>query len=173
MLIESSSASLRAYQEYTMPRLCGAISPRPGAIMVTLASSTSFAQQRPLMLWMQGVISHSLARLTGTHKRTPMKSDTESLGLELTNGIDNRRSPKPTHKHAPSECWPPLLPNLWNTSVRTVPLGPSEAQKSRGGCSSSFIDTLEQKRLYEALGTPTKVYSVVKAMSSSSGPWQL
>ena len=127
--------------------------------MVTLASSTSFAQQRPLMLWMHGVISHSLARLTGTRKRTPMQFDTESLGLKLTNGIDNRRSPKPTHKHAPSECWPPLLPNLWNTSVRTVPLGPSEAQKCRG-CRSSFIDTLGQKRLHEALGTPTKVYSV-------------
>ena len=157
-----------------MSRLCGAISPRPGAIMVTLASSTSFAQQRPIMLSMQGVTSHSLASLTArTHKRTPMKSDSESLGLQLTNGIDNRRSPKPTHKHAPSECWPPLLPNLWNTSVRTVPLGPSDAQKSRGGCSSSVIDTVGQKRLHEALGTPTKVYSVVKAMSSSSGPWQL
>ena len=39
--------------------------------------------------------------------------------------------------------------------------------------SARNADPEMQKRLDEGLGTPTKVYSVLKAMSPSSGPWQV
>ena len=62
------------------------------------------------------------------------------------------------------------------TIVKSQCISPDDADilKVRfAKASAPNADPEMQKGLDEALGTPTKVYSVLKAMSPSSGPWQV